>query len=35
MSYEQLHDLAMKIGLLIDDNPTMPVLKARIKRAAV
>lgn len=35
MTYEQLHDLAIQIGLLLDDQPTMPALKARIKRAAL
>lgn len=35
MSYEQLHNLAIRTGLLLDDKPTMPVLKLRIKRSAM
>lgn len=35
MNYEQLHDLAMHLGLLVSDNPTMLTLKTRITRASI
>jgi hypothetical protein len=35
MTYEQLHDLAYKAGVLLDDNPSLPVLKLRVKRASI
>jgi hypothetical protein len=35
MTYEELHDLALHLGLLVSDDPSMPVLKARIMRAAL
>lgn len=35
MSYEELYDLALKVGVLLDDRPPLPVLKLRVKRAAL
>jgi hypothetical protein len=35
MTYEQLHDLAYRVGVLLDDRPSLPVLKLRVKRASV
>jgi hypothetical protein len=35
MTYDQLYALGEQIGVLLDDKPSMPVLKTRIRRSAI